>query len=194
MRTSLGRGQFASSFNLLLPDAMATGNLTIVPNAVVREITVDKNTGLANGANFLERQSHREMHASARVVVVGASCLESTRLLLNSGIANSSGALGRYLHDQFYITQSVQAVVPEARDGKATRGFIGGGGYMPRFRNLKTKEKNFLRGYALDWSTGGSPDAKYFPSIRRGSAEGGGELPRRGFQLHRHGRSLAARR
>ena len=163
MRTSLGRGQFASSFNLLLPDALATGNLTIVPNAVVREITVDKNNGLANGVNFLERQSHREMHASARVVVVGASCLESTRLLLNSGIANSSGALGRYLHDQFYITQSVQAVVPEARDGKAASGFIGGGGYMPRFRNLQTKEKNFLRGYALDWSTGGSPDAKYFP-------------------------------
>jgi len=43
----MGRGQFASSFNLLLPDAMATGNLTIVPNAVVREITIDKNTGLA---------------------------------------------------------------------------------------------------------------------------------------------------
>ena len=84
---------------------MATGNLTIVPNAVVREITVDKNTGLANGANFVERQSQREMHAKARVVVVGASCLESTRLLLNSGIANSSGALGHYLHDQFYITQ-----------------------------------------------------------------------------------------
>jgi choline dehydrogenase-like flavoprotein len=163
MRTSMGRGQFASSFNLLLPDALATGNLTIVPNAVVREITVDKNTGLANGVNFLDRQSHREMHASARVVVVGASCLESTRLLLNSGIANSSGVLGRYLHDQFYITQSVQAVVPEARDSKAPSGFIGGGGYMPRFRNLKTKEKNFLRGYALDWSTGGSPDAKYFP-------------------------------
>ena len=63
MRTSMGRGQFASSFNLLLPDALATGNLTIVPNAVVREITVDKNTGLANGVNFLDRQSHREMHA-----------------------------------------------------------------------------------------------------------------------------------
>src|SRR5450631_1491335 len=47
MRRSLGRGQFASSFNLLLPDAVATGNLTIVPNAVVREITGDRNTGLA---------------------------------------------------------------------------------------------------------------------------------------------------
>jgi choline dehydrogenase-like flavoprotein len=162
MRRSLGRGQLASSFNLLLPDALATGNLTIVPNAVVREITLDKKTGLVSGANFVERHSRRELHAKARVVVVGASCLESTRLLLNSGIANSSGVLGHYLHDQFYITQGVQAVVPEARGGKAPRGYIGGNGYVPRFRNLKTKEKDFLRGYAYDFSFGGTPDAKYF--------------------------------
>jgi choline dehydrogenase-like flavoprotein len=163
MRRATGRGQLASSLNLLLPDALATGNLTIVPNAVVREITVDKSTGLVNGANFVERHSRRELHAKARVVVVGASCLESTRLLLNSGIANSSGVLGHYLHDQFYITQGVQAVVPEARGGKAPRGYIGGGGYVPRFRNLKTREKDFLRGYAYDFSFGGTPDAKYFP-------------------------------
>ena len=109
----------ASSLNLLLPDALATGNLTIVPNAVVRDITVDKNTGRVNGANFLDRHSSREMHAKARVVVLGASCLESTRILLNSGIANSSGVLGHYLHDQFYITQCVQAVMPEVRDRTA---------------------------------------------------------------------------
>src|SRR5258708_614138 len=31
-------GQFASSVNLLLPDALATGNLTIVPNSAVRKL------------------------------------------------------------------------------------------------------------------------------------------------------------
>jgi choline dehydrogenase-like flavoprotein len=163
MRRSMGQGPLASSLNLLLPEALATGKLTIVPNAVVRELTVDRGTGLVNGANFVDRRSHREMHAKARVVVVGASCLESTRLLLNSGIANSSGVLGHYLHDQFYITQTVQAIVPAARGGNATRDLIGGGGLIPRFRNLKTKEKDFIRGYALDWSTGGTPDAKYIP-------------------------------
>ena len=165
MRRALGNGQFASSMNLLLPDAMATGNLTIVPNAVVREVTVDKTTHLANGVNFLDRHSGREMHVKARAVIVGASCLESTRILLNSQIANSSGVLGHYLHDQFYMSNSVVATIPEARNGKAGRGLVGGGGYIPRFRNLdKTKlEKNFLRGYALDFSTGSTPDAKYFP-------------------------------
>ncbi len=163
MRRALGRGPLASSLNLLLPEALATGNLTIVPNAVVRELTVDRASGLVNGANFADRHSGRELHAKARVAVVGASCLESTRLLLNSGIANSSGVLGHYLHDQFYITQTVQAVVPEARGGNTARDLIGGGGLIPRFRNLKTKEKGFIRGYALDWSTGGTPDAKYIP-------------------------------
>src|SRR5579863_8404381 len=56
------QGTLASSANLLLPDALATGNLTIVPNAVVREITVDKNTGLVNGVNFVDRRSKRELH------------------------------------------------------------------------------------------------------------------------------------
>lgn len=166
IRRALGDGQFASSFNLLLPDAMATGNLTIIPNAVVRELSLDKNTGLVNGAHFVDRHSRREMQVKARCVIVGASCLESTRILLNSKIANSSGVLGHYLHDQFYITNSVVAVVPEARDGKAARGMIGGSGYIPRFRNLVKgkQEGNFIRGYAMDFSTGGTPDARYFPA------------------------------
>ncbi len=165
IRRAMGNGQFASSMNLCLPEALGTGNLTVVPNAVVRQITLNRNTGLVNGASFLDRHSRREFQAKARVVVVGASCLESTRLLLNSGIANSSGVLGHYLHDQFYISNSVVAIVPEARDGKAARGLVGGAGYIPRFRNLGKKEpgKDFLRGYAFDFNTGNTPDARYFP-------------------------------
>ncbi|MEO7144841.1 MAG: GMC family oxidoreductase [Bryobacteraceae bacterium] len=163
-------GALASSVNLLLPDALATGKLTIVPNAVVREITVDPKTGLVNGVNFVDRVSKRDYRLPARVLIVGASCLESTRLLLNStsrpypsGLGNSSGVLGRYLFDQIYVKNCIQCVVPEARGGKATRHLIGGGGYVPRFRNLKAGEKNFLRGYAFDFGSGGTPNPKYFP-------------------------------
>jgi choline dehydrogenase-like flavoprotein len=164
IRRALGNGQLASSMNLLLPDAMATGNLTVVTNAVARELTVDKNTGLVNEVHFVDRKSKRELHAKARVVIVAASCLESTRLLLNSKIANSSGALGHYLHDQFYISNSVVAAIPEAKDGKAPRGLVGGGGYIPRFQNLvKGEKRNFIRACAFDFSTGGTPDAKFFP-------------------------------
>ncbi|MEO7192765.1 MAG: GMC family oxidoreductase [Vicinamibacterales bacterium] len=159
-RTSRGLGGVASSANLLLPGALATGKLTLVPNAVVREITVDKATRLANGVNFVDRHSKREMHAKARIVVVGAGTLESTRLLLNSGIANSSGALGHYLHDQFYISNNIWAFVPPVNGAPQA----GGQGYMPRCRNLeKGENRNFLRGYALQWSVNtGAPNADYF--------------------------------
>ncbi len=85
-RRAMGANGLASSVNLLLPDAEKTGNLTSIANAVVREITVDKNTGLPNGCNFVDRLSHREMSVKARVVVLAAGTLESTRLLLNSGL------------------------------------------------------------------------------------------------------------
>jgi choline dehydrogenase-like flavoprotein len=154
--------------NLLLPDAVATGKLKVVSNAIVREITVDKNTGLANGAHFVDRHSHQEMHVKARVVVLAAGTLESTRLMLNSGIGNSSGVLGRYLMDQIYGV-SVVASVPEARDGKAPETLMGGTVLVPRFRNLKKGEKNnFIKGYSMLISSGGAANPAFFADYGEG--------------------------
>ena len=159
-------GTLAASTNLLLPEAMATGKLTIAGNAIVRELTVDPNTGLVNGAHYVDRRSGQEFHVPAKRVILSASCLESTRILLNSrsprhpaGLGNSSGVLGHYLFDQFYIKGAVSAVVPEARGGRPSRTLMGGAGYIPRFVNLKTKERDFVRGYAYDFSSGGTPHA-----------------------------------
>src|SRR3984957_10200269 len=155
-RSSLGVDGLASSVNLLLPDAFATGKLRAIPNVVVRSLSVDKNTGLVNEAHFVDRISRREMSVKARVVVLAAGTLESTRLLLNSNIANSSGAMGHYLIDQIYGA-GIQCSVPEARDGKSNSQLMGGSALIPRFRNIDTKAPNFLRGYALNIfsSTGG---------------------------------------
>jgi choline dehydrogenase-like flavoprotein len=148
-RSSLGVDGLASSVNLLLPDAFATGKLKAIPNVVVRELGIDKNTGLVNEAHFVDRISRRELSVKARVVVLAAGTLESTRLLLNSKLANSSGVMGHYLVDQVY-GPGIVCSVPEARDGKATPALIGGGALVPRFRNINSKAKNFIRGYALN--------------------------------------------
>lgn len=148
-RRAYGINGLASSVNLFLPDAIATGKLEIVPNAVVRELTVDKSTGLVNGAYFVERLTGQEREVRARVVVLAAGALESTRLLLNSGIANSSGVLGHYLMDQIYGA-GISCSVPAARGGRAPAGLMGGAAIIPRFRNLKEPAKKFLRGYALN--------------------------------------------
>lgn len=161
-RRAMGRDGLASSVNLLLPDAQRTGKLTSIENAVVSEITVDKNTGQPNGCKFIDRLSRREMEVRARVVVLAAGTLESTRLLLNSGIANSSGVLGHYLCDQIYGV-GVVASVPEARNGRAPKGLMGGGSVIPRFRNITSVYPKFLRGYALNvTSTTGAVSANNF--------------------------------
>ncbi|HEX4232323.1 MAG TPA: GMC family oxidoreductase [Bryobacteraceae bacterium] len=162
-RVALGKDGLASSINLLLPDALDTGKLDIAQNAIVRQISVDKNTGLANGAHFVDRHSGREMQVKARAVVLAAGALESTRLLLNSKIANSSGVMGHYLVDQMYGV-SVVASVPEARDGKAPPGLMGGSAVVPRFRNLKKSAKsNFIKGYCVAIYSGQSANPNFFP-------------------------------
>ncbi|WP_158750680.1 GMC oxidoreductase [Acidobacterium sp. S8] len=159
-RSSEGVNGLASSVNLLLPDAFATGKLQAIPNVVVREIRTDKNTGLANEVHFVDRLSRREMSVRARVIVLAAGTLESTRLLLNSKLANSSGVMGHYLIDQIYGA-GVVCSVPEARDGKAAPGLMGGSALIPRFRNIDTKAKNFIRGYAMNvYSSNGPMDPR----------------------------------
>src|SRR4051794_12519564 len=88
-----------------LPPALGSGNLDIVTDAMVREVTLGKD-GKANGVLYIDKKSGREMRASARIVVLAASGCESARILLNSknksfpnGLANSSGKVGRYLMD-----------------------------------------------------------------------------------------------
>ena len=88
----------------MLPKARATGNLTLRENALAREILVDKE-GLARAVSIVDRSTGKEEEIKARVMVVCCATIESARLLLNSrsrfhpaGLANSSGAVGCYLH------------------------------------------------------------------------------------------------
>src|SRR5260370_14268293 len=80
---------------------MDTGNLTLRTNAVVREITVDPQTGKASGVHFIDSETMKDYAVHAKVVVLAASTLESARLLLLSksrlhpnGLANSTGHVG----------------------------------------------------------------------------------------------------
>jgi choline dehydrogenase-like flavoprotein len=41
---------------------------------------------------------------------------------------------------------------------------MGGAGYIPRFRNLQAKHGKFLRGYAVDYNSGGSVPTRFIPA------------------------------
>ena len=78
--------------------------------------------------------------------------------------------MGHYLVDQMYGV-SVVASVPEARDGKAPAGLMGGSAFIPRFRNLKKSDKrNFIKGYCVNISSGGRSEPQLLSALWRGVA------------------------
>src|SRR5262245_23973070 len=72
-----------SSVGSTLPAAAKTGRLTLRPNSVVREIIIDPNTGRARGVRVIDQITKRDYEVKGRVIVLCASTLESTRILLN---------------------------------------------------------------------------------------------------------------
>ena len=147
---------YFSSPGSTLPAAAKTGRLTLRPNSVASHLIIDNNSGKAKGVAFIDQNTKKAHEVFAKVVVLCASTLESTRLLLNShtrqhpeGYGNSSGALGRYLMDHTYGvgmggTIPKAAEFPYRNDDGRNNGI-----YIPRFRNVKDKSKDFLRGYGI---------------------------------------------
>jgi choline dehydrogenase-like flavoprotein len=83
--------------------------LTLVSDAVVSHVLVNAE-GKAEGVYYIERTTRAHREARGKIVVLAASALESTRILLNSsssrfpnGLGNSSGQLGHYLMDHFTL-------------------------------------------------------------------------------------------
>jgi choline dehydrogenase-like flavoprotein len=151
---------FDSPTGLIYP-AWDTGKLTVRTNATVYEINIDRNTGKAAGVSFIDTETRRTYHAKARAVVLGASTLESARLMLLSkspqhpnGIGNSSNHVGHNFCEHLMgprITGLVKELVGKARtldDGKP------GSFYLPRFRNLAEKRADYIRGYGFEGESG----------------------------------------
>ena len=162
-------GAFWNSISDTLPAAMKTGRLTLRSDALVREILVD-GEGKPTGVAFVDRQSKQDYEAKGRVIVLGASALESTRIMLNSrsrfwpeGIANSSGVLGRYLMDNFG-GPGVSGLLPELRDREPVNedGKASGVDIVP-YRNIQTRHPDFIRSYVHEGGSG----ARRFPGHAR---------------------------
>ncbi len=153
-------GSFFCSADHLLPDALKTGKLELRSNALVARILVD-DKGLANGVQYFDRATGKEERVYAKVVVMGASAVDTTRILLNSksdkypnGIGNESDVIGRYLCEQLRV--HVAGFLPQLY-GNGVQNDLGIGGehiYMPRF-NHRLQNLGYLRGFQMQfWNTG----------------------------------------
>ena len=158
-----------------LADAERTGRLTIFTEAVAARILMSD--GKAAGVTFVDAAKRDLVDVRSKLVLLCASSLESVRLMLNSGICNSSGVLGRYLMDNMF-RGGADGFLPagEARpwSGAPARP---NGIYIPRFRNVTEKETNgFIRGYGFQGGCTPSFDfaapgfgAEYKQAVRKGN-------------------------
>jgi choline dehydrogenase-like flavoprotein len=175
-------GAFFNSSDYLLEPAFKTGKLELRDNCVVSHVTAGDN-GLADGVHYFDRKTGEAHQVKARVVVMAASCVDSTRILLNSkssrypnGIANSSDVIGRYLCEQ--VRFHIFGFAPELM-GKKAQNDDGIGGehiYMPRWRGQGGgRGRKFLRGYGSQfWNTGAQANASYakqLPGFGKGFKE-----------------------
>ncbi len=167
-----------TSTNVLILPALESGRLTIVANAMAREVTTDSG-GLATGVSYVDKTTGSEVQVRARVVILAASACESARLLLNSkssrfpqGLANSSGHVGKHLNDTTgvwvggYFPQMFDSP-PHNEDG------VGGMHlYMPWW--LDNSKLDFPRGYHVEFGGGrGMPGFGVLGGIQNYPAGGG---------------------
>jgi choline dehydrogenase-like flavoprotein len=176
--TPCGRGcSIKANFQsptVLLPPALATGNLAIRTDAMVREVTSDAR-GRATGVHYIDKTTGREEHARAKLVVLAASACESARILLNSrssifpqGLGNGSGLVGRYVMDTVGTDVSGQIpalenLPPHNQDGSSAMHL-----YMPwwLYREQARGQLDFARGYHIEHGGGrGMPGPGMFKGL-----------------------------
>jgi len=143
---------YFTSVGSTLPAARATGRLTLRPQSVVHSVIADGPSGRASGVRVIDAVSREAVEFGARLVFLCASTLESTRILLNSrsprhpdGLGASSGELGHNLMDHIFEAGASGTIPGHERE--RTFGNRPNGIYVARFRNVKTKQSDFIRGY-----------------------------------------------
>ena len=148
---------FSASSCLVIP-AIKTGNLKVITNAMVRKVITGKE-GQATGVSYVDKIDGQEYQLNAKIVILGASTCESARILLNSasaqhpgGLANSSGVVGKYLHDS--TGASLGGFLPQLLDRKRYNEDGVGSVHIYSPWWLDNKKLDFSRGYHIEYGGG----------------------------------------
>ena len=147
-------GAYFSTLSATLPAARQTNNLTIMTDSIAHSVVYDEKTKKATGVRIINANTNTYSQINARIIFLCASTLGSTQIMLNSksesfpnGIANSSGCLGLNLMDHIFES-GANAEYPGFKD-KYFKGRRPNGIYIPRYRNVTSKDKRFLRGFGF---------------------------------------------
>ena len=147
-------GGYFSTQSSTLPAAVATGNLTVRPFSIVTRILYNKDTKKATGVEVLDAETNKTYEFKSKIVFLNASALNSAWVLMNSatdvwpdGLGSSSGELGHNVMDHHYNLGA--SGIMEGFEDKYVYGRRANGFYIPRFANIGSNKKDFLRGYGF---------------------------------------------
>ena len=159
-----GRGcstasNYASSYVQIFP-AMRTGNVTVLTNAMARELVTDA-SGKVTAVSYIDKQTGTERQVNCRTVVLSAASCESARLLLNSkssrhpdGVGNATGNVGKYLTDTLGFGMSATVPYMKGTPVYNTDGY-GAHLYIPWWMADRHNELDFPLGYHVEVGGGG---------------------------------------
>jgi choline dehydrogenase-like flavoprotein len=140
--------------------ALKTGNLTLLTDAMAREVLTDA-SGKATGVLYIDRKTRQPKRVLGKTVVLAASTCESARILLNSkskafpnGLANGSGMVGRNLMDTVGLSVSGHVPALEGMPVYNTDGFGGSHLYAPWWGYNDHAKLGFPRGYHVEFGGG----------------------------------------
>ena len=153
---------FSAGSCLIFPAQKNGGQIDLFVNAMVREVTTNEE-GKATGVVYINKEDRKEYGLKGKIVVLAASACSTARILLNSkskqhpaGLGNSSGVVGKYLHDS--TGGGMTGFIPDLMNRK-TYNEDGVGGmhvYTPWW--LDNKKLDFARGYHIEiWGGLGMP-------------------------------------
>jgi choline dehydrogenase-like flavoprotein len=159
-------GAYFCTNSSTLPAALATGNLTVQTRSLVNRILFDETRGKATGIEVLDLETNKTYEVYSRLLFLNAATLGTAFLLLHStssrfpnGLGNSSDQVGRNLMDHHKcmgLSATLGGLEDRYYSGRRPNGI-----YIPRFRNLRTKDSSFQRGYNFmgaagrqDWQRG----------------------------------------
>ncbi len=161
-------GGYFSSNSSTLPAAEKTGNMTLRPNSIVTEVIYDAEGKRASGVRILDSETNETLEFSSKVVFLCASSMASTQILLQSisdrfptGLGNDSDQLGRNIMDHHLGVGAYgesDMFGDQYYSGRRPNGI-----YIPRFRNMKEKRTDFVRGYGYQ---GGGSRENWSSAIR----------------------------
>ena len=152
-------GAYFSTQSATLPAATKTGNLTLRSDAVVFRVIYDEKKQKATGVEVINANTKESVEYYAKVIFLTASTIGSTHIMLNSvsgrfpkGLGNDSDQLGRNLMDH-HSRVGANALVEGFTD-KYYFGRRANGIFVPRYRNIGTDKRNYIRGF--DYQGGAS--------------------------------------